>query len=68
MYKAKWTAIAIVTGLLVILLLQNTTPVETRIFFSSVVMPRAFLLLLTAVLGFLCGVILTLVVVKKNKR
>lgn len=67
MYKVKWTAVCILAGLLAILLLQNTDPVETRIFFTSLVMPRAFLLLLTAFLGFVCGVILTLVLVTKKK-
>ena len=68
MYKLKWTAICVVAGLLAILLLQNTEPVETRIFFTSVVMPRAILLFITAVLGLFCGVILTLVIGRKNNR
>lgn len=67
MNKAKWTLICVIAGLLAVLLLQNTEPVETRIFFSSLVMPRAFLLLATAILGFFCGVILTLVIIRKRK-
>ena len=67
MYKIKWIIFAIVAGLLAVLLLQNTEPVETRIFFTSFVMPRAFLLLTTAFLGFLCGTLLTLVLVKKKR-
>ncbi|SHJ99695.1 Protein of unknown function [Malonomonas rubra DSM 5091] len=67
MFKAKWTAVGIIAGLLAILLLQNTEPVETRIFFTSLIMPRAFLLFITASLGFFCGVILTLMLVKKRK-
>jgi uncharacterized integral membrane protein len=67
MNKVKWTLICVIAGLLAILLLQNTEPVETRIFFTSLVMPRAFLLLATAVLGFFCGIILTLVVTRKRK-
>ena len=67
LYKVKWTIFCVVAGLLAILLLQNTEPVETRIFFTSLVMPRAFLLLATAFLGFLCGALLTLVLIKKNR-
>lgn len=67
MYKAKWITFCVVAGLLAILLLQNTESVETRIFFTSLVMPRALLLLTTAFLGFLCGAVLTLVLVKKNR-
>ncbi len=66
MYKVKWMTFCVVAGLLAILLLQNTEPVETRIFFTSLVMPRAFLLLATAFLGFLCGALLTLVLIKKK--
>jgi len=67
MFKVKWMIFCTVAGLLAILLLQNTEPVETRIFFTSLIMPRAFLLLITAFLGFLCGSILTLVLVKKER-
>ena len=67
MLKAKWMTFYAIVVLLAILLLQNTEPVETRIFFTSLVMPRAFLLLTTAFLGFLCGAILTLVLVKKTR-
>jgi uncharacterized integral membrane protein len=66
MDKAKWIVVCVVTGLLAILLLQNRDPVTTKIFFSTVVMPRAFLLLATALLGFLCGVALTLLLVVKR--
>jgi uncharacterized integral membrane protein len=67
MQKLKLTAIFLALALLFVLLLQNTQPVETRVLFLSFVMPRAVLLFLTAVLGFICGVVLTLVLVKKSK-
>lgn len=66
MQKAKLIAMAVAAGFLCILLLQNTAPVETRILFMSFVMPRAALLFLTAALGFLCGVILMLVLARKK--
>ncbi len=67
MQKFKWSAIIVAAGLLAIILLQNTAPVETNILFLSFIMPRAALLFLTALLGFLCGVVLTLLVTRKNK-
>ena len=66
MLKLKWIAITIAVLLIVTLLLQNTEPVETRVLFTSFVMPRAVLLFVTAALGFLCGVILTLMLIKKD--
>ncbi len=67
MQKFKWISIAVAAGLLVIILLQNTSPVETRILFMSFIMPRAALLFFTALLGFLCGVVLTLLVARKSQ-
>ena len=67
MQKFKWIAIAVAAGTLAIILLQNTAPVETNILFMSFIMPRAALLFLTALLGFLCGVVLTLLVTRKSK-
>jgi uncharacterized integral membrane protein len=67
MQKFKWTSIALATGLLTIILLQNTQPVETRVLFMSFIMPRAALLFITALLGFLCGVGLTLMVIRKGR-
>jgi len=65
--KFKWTSVTVAAGLLMIILLQNTAPVETNILFLSFIMPRAALLFLTALLGFLCGVVLTLIITRKSK-
>ncbi len=67
MQKFKLTTIAVAAGLLAIILLQNTAQVETKILFMSFIMPRAALLFMTALLGFLCGVVLTLIVTRKSK-
>ncbi|MDA3904024.1 MAG: LapA family protein [Desulfuromusa sp.] len=66
MQKVKWSAVIFTVGLLLILIFQNTEPVETRILFTSFIMPRAVLLLATTALGFLCGVILTMVMHKRK--
>lgn len=52
----KWVALAAIV-LLVIVVLQNTAEVETKILFISVSMPRAVLLFVTALLGFVLGVL-----------
>jgi len=67
MSKVKWSLVCFSAGLLAILVLQNTDPVETKIFFTSLVMPRAVLLLTTALLGFFCGIILTLLMSRKRQ-
>ncbi|MEZ4483698.1 MAG: LapA family protein [Syntrophotaleaceae bacterium] len=66
MQKLKWVPIAVAAGLLVIIIFQNTEPIETRVLFASFTMPMAVLLFVVAVLGFLCGVVLTLVAAKKS--
>jgi len=64
--KAKIVVLTFFLGLLGVILLQNTAPVETKILFMSFTLPRAALLFLVAFVGFLCGVVLTLVVRKKS--
>lgn len=60
-----WLA-AIVTVLAVIVALQNTASVETKILFTTVTMPRAVLLFVTLLIGVLVG-LLVRVRVKKKK-
>lgn len=55
MRKAKLITAIVIAVLVVVLLLQNTDPVETRLIFMSVKMPRAMLLLVTFLLGFVAG-------------
>ena len=66
MSKRKLVVIAILAVLTAVLVLQNTQPVETRVFFATVTMPRAVLLLVTAVIGFALGVLVSLGAVKKK--
>jgi len=57
MNKLKIIVIAIVALLTLIVVLQNTEAVETKILFLSVTMPRAALLFGTLLVGFLLGVL-----------
>ena len=66
MLKVKIVTLAFCAGLLAIILLQNTAPVETKILFMSFTLPRAALLFLVAFVGFLCGVVLTSVVGERS--
>lgn len=48
---------AIVVLAIVVLIIQNTEAVETRIFFITITLPRAILLGITLVLGWIVGLI-----------
>lgn len=60
MERIKLVCIVILALLGMILVLQNTEPVETKIFFSSIIMPRAVLLFGTTAIGFFLGVLVSL--------
>lgn len=55
MKKAKIIGALVVAVLVLIVVLQNTQPVETKILFATVSMPRALLLFITLLVGFLLG-------------
>ena len=59
MKKVKLIAIIVISILAFIIFLQNTESVETRILFMKVSMPRAILLILTFLAGFVAGTITT---------
>jgi uncharacterized integral membrane protein len=50
-------AVAVLAVLSLILVLQNTETVETRILFATVAMPRAVLLAITFLLGIVVGLL-----------
>lgn len=58
--RLKLIGIALVTLLLMIIGLQNTSPVSTQILFFTVTMPRVILLVIMALLGFIIGVLFSL--------
>ena len=57
MTKLKVVVLAVVGLLVLIVVLQNTEAVETKILFVSVTMPRAVLLFGTLLVGFALGVL-----------
>lgn len=59
-------AVAATVVLTVILVVQNTETVETRILFATVVMPRAVLLAITFLLGIIVGLLIAFL--RKRKR
>jgi uncharacterized integral membrane protein len=56
MQKLKIAAIALLALFVLIVVLQNTESVETKILFFSITMPRAALLFGALVVGFIVGV------------
>ena len=54
--------------LLLILIVQNTESVETRILFITVTLPRAVLLGVTLVLGWLIGIITSEVIDRSSSK
>lgn len=57
MNKIKMAAAAILAILLVVVILQNTKPVETKLVFITITMPRAVLLVTMLGLGFALGIL-----------
>jgi putative membrane protein len=67
MERFKLIVTAILAMLGVIIILQNTEPVETKLLFLSITMPRAILLMGTTLIGFALGVLVSLFFQRKNK-
>jgi uncharacterized integral membrane protein len=61
MVKVKTVAIIVLALLALVLVVQNTETIETRLLFFTLRMPRAALLLITLAVGFSLGVIVSLV-------
>lgn len=57
MQKAKLIVVAVATVIVLIVVLQNTELVETRILFFRITMPRAALLFGSLLVGFALGVV-----------
>ena len=68
MKKAKVIGIILISILAVVIFLQNTQAVETKILFTTVTMSRALLLMLTFVAGFATGMITMSYMTRKLKR
>ncbi|MHC4622439.1 MAG: LapA family protein [Planctomycetota bacterium] len=57
MKKVKIVVAVVVSLLALIVVLQNTETVETRLLLLTIAMPRALLLIVTFLVGFAIGVI-----------
>jgi len=68
MNKLKLVAIAVVSLLVLIVVLQNTQVVETNLLFLTVTMPNAALLFGTLIIGFAIGVLTAGHIVSIAKR
>jgi uncharacterized integral membrane protein len=66
MKKAKLIAIAVVSILSLIIVLQNTELAQARILLWTVEMSRALLLMLTFVLGLVTGILLATYLLRKK--
>jgi len=66
MERFKLIVTAILAMLGVVIILQNTEPVETKLLFLSITMPRAILLMGTTLIGFALGVLVSLFFRRKN--
>ncbi len=60
MQRVKLIAALVMTVLVIVVVLQNTAPVETRLLFVTVEMPRAALLGLTLLVGIAIGMLIAL--------
>ena len=68
MKKAKFIIVLIIFLLTLILILQNTEAVETKLLFMTITMPRALLLLVTFLVGFTAGLITMSVLMSKSSK
>jgi len=67
MGRIKMIATAILALLGTIIILQNTQPVETKLLFMTITMPRAILLMGTTLIGFALGVLVSFFFQRKDK-
>ena len=68
MKRLRLIVTLVLAVLVVIVVLQNTDAVETRLLFATVTMPRAVLLLTTALIGFALGILTSLVWMRKQEK
>ena len=67
MNRFKMISIAILTIVGVIIILQNTEQVETKLLFLSITMPRAILLMGTTLIGFALGILVSFFFQRKEQ-
>jgi len=67
MARTKLMLSSILGLLVLIIVLQNTEPVETRILFFSITMPRAVFLVGTTLTGFALGVLTSFYLTRRGR-
>lgn len=68
MERTKAIFLVVLALLGMIIVLQNTETVETRLLFWSISMPRAVLLLGTSLIGFAAGIVTSLFLGKEERH
>ena len=66
MRKVKLIAIIVISILTIVILVQNTEPVQARVVFVTVQMSLALLMMLTFVLGFVVGILVPTYFLRKT--
>lgn len=68
MKQTKLILIGVLIIIAAVLTIQNTQPVDTHILFFTITMPRAVLLLLMTLIGFVIGVFTVFHYIGKRSR
>jgi len=68
MVRAKLITAFILVAVVIVVVLQNTQPVETKFLFMTMIMPRAALLGITLLIGFASGILLALGLSAKHAK
>lgn len=68
MKQLRLIVLVVLTVLIVVLALQNTETVDTRLLFATVSMPRAVLIFTSAAIGFLLGVLASVYWARKGEK
>ena len=68
MKRAKLILATVITVVAIITILQNTEAVETKLLFMTVTMPRALLLIVTLMVGFILGLLALSHLIRKESR
>ena len=68
MKKVKVVVIITILLLTLIVFIQNTQAVETKLLFMTITMPRVLLLMLTFIMGFIGGLIIASYILRKPNQ
>jgi putative membrane protein len=68
MTRIKMIVIGVLALLVLIVILQNTATVETKILFVTLTMPRAVLLIGTTLVGFVVGLLASYRITKQSDK